>query len=102
MKLKAVNYRRIREQVTPRQVLERFGWRPVETKPGSCRGPCPFHGSKGKGSRILSCTLAVCFCHRCHWTGDAVAIWARLSGEDMLTAAYSVCEHFHIPVPTLS
>lgn len=97
-----VDYRAIRIQVTPRVALERFGWRAVESTSRSCRGPCPFHGSKGVGSRILSCTTAVCFCHKCHWTGDAVAIWSRLSGENMLSAAMSLCDYVGIAVPFLT
>jgi len=101
VKLKPVNYRMIRDRVTPRSVLEHFGWRAVESTARSCRGPCPFHGSRGKGSRIFSCTLTVAYCHKCKWTGDATALWAGFTAQPMLEAAHNVCHFAGIAVPTL-
>lgn len=96
-----LDYKLIRQAVTPRQVLEQLGWRPVTICGSRSRGPCPIHVSSGTGSRILSCTSTVAYCHRCKWTGDAVAIWARLKGLPTLEAAYEVCSVFGIPTPFL-
>lgn len=86
--------------IKPREALSLVGWQPVWSRAELHRGPCPMHGSS-PGSRSLALTDRVVYCHKCHFRGDAVAIWAKLTGQEVLPAAYDLCARLNIRIPLL-
>lgn len=101
MKLKAINFKALRDQVEVITVLRWFNWN-WTYKRGVCyRGPCPFHGSTSSKSVSLKVIPRVCFCHKCKFTGDATAVYAKLHGVDVLTAAHQICQRLSIDTPPL-
>jgi len=101
MRRKPVDFKKLRDLIRVETVLKMFGWSHTFKRGECCRGPCPFHGSKRSRSVSLKVIPRVCFCHKCHFTGDGVAVYARLKGVDVLTAAHEVCQILAIQPPTL-
>ena len=102
MRRRPLNYRLLREQIRPADVLRVMSWRYVSRSGGQLRGPCPVHGSTSRHSRSLAVSDEIVYCHKCRWTGDAVAIWAATHGMHMLDAAYELCTLFGVEPPYLS
>lgn len=98
-RLRPIDFRRLRSLVRPVQVLERMGWRATWVRSTSLmRGPCPIHGS-GPGSRSLVVSPSVVYCHKCHWTGDALALWCKWKGLKVLDGAYDLCQTLGVSPP---
>ena len=97
-----VDFRVLREMIGPRDVLRLIAWRPVWERGELARGPCPIHRSSSTQSRSLTVSIEVVYCHKCHWSGDAVAIWAKLKGLPMLDAAHDLCRELRITPPFLT
>lgn len=102
MARRPIDFREIRKMVPPIEALSLCGWEPVWRRGGLSRGPCPFHGSSSPQSRILSVSVQVVYCHKCHWTGDAVAIFARLKSLPNYEAAEELCDALGIEIPYLA
>lgn len=96
-----VDFRRIRQLIHPKRALALVGWVPEWDGGINLRGPCPFHRSSSPRSRSLSVTDRVYYCHKCHATGDAVAVWQWHTGLDPLDAAVDLCNRLGVPVPYL-
>lgn len=92
----------LRELIRPIDALRLRNWSPVWSRGVLHRGPCPVHGSRDTSSRSLSITDRVVYCHRCHFAGDAVALWAKLHGLPVLEAAYALCQELRISPPYLT
>lgn len=103
MKRPPINFRRIRELIPPASVLRILGWKHVWEARGLLRGPCPIHGSADMSSRSLVVNHQVVYCHKCHWTGDAVALWANAKGLELdpYQAAVELCELLDVVLPIL-
>jgi hypothetical protein len=41
------------------------------------------------------------YCHKCHFTGDALALWAWARCMTLRDAAYDLCDTFGIDYPYL-
>ena len=59
---RAIDFRRLREQVSLRDVLQLLGWQTqrgesVERLSGEVRGPCPVHKSSSATSRCFEANL---------------------------------------------
>lgn len=97
-----IDFRRICEQVSARQVLDRIGWVPQWRSAEKARGPCPLHGSSSPRSRSLATDGPGWYCHKCRRCGDSVALYAALGGLDMYGAALELCAEFGLDVPYLA
>lgn len=97
---KPIDFARLRGLIKPGDALRLVDWQEVWRRGELARGPCPIHRSRPE-SRSLAITDRVCYCHKCHFSGDAVAIWTRLTGLDVLSAAYDLCERLNIRPPLL-
>lgn len=83
------------------QALRLLDWRPVWSRGELARGGCPVHGSRSRNSRSFVVSVEVCYCHKCHWTGDAVELWARVKGLPKLEAAYDLCNRLGVNPPAV-
>jgi hypothetical protein len=45
-----IDFRRLREEVSMRDILDLIGFTPTITRGNQLRGPCPLHGSKSTKS----------------------------------------------------
>lgn len=84
------------------EVLRLFNVHHWKEYSGEYRGPCPIHGSHSNHSRSFACNTEVCFCHRCKFRGDAVALYAALTHKAALDAAYELCDRIGIDLPFLT
>jgi DNA primase len=83
-----IDFRQARSEVRLAVVLELLGWRCRERHGEQVRGPCPIHGSSAPRSRSFSAHLGrnVWQCFRCGASGNALELWARVSGEALYRA----------------
>jgi hypothetical protein len=83
-----IDFRQARSEVRLAVVLELLGWRWRERHGEQARGPCPLHGSSSPRSRSFSAHLGrnVWQCFRCGASGNALELWARVSGEGLYRA----------------
>ena len=99
--LPPINFRILRELISPLQALQLEAW-PGRREPcGQWRGPCPIHGSHSTTSRSLSVGARVAYCHVCRWSGDSIQLWATIHGMTLLEAAWDLCGEFAIDPPLL-
>lgn len=97
---KPIDFPRLRGLIKPSDALRLVDWQEVWRRGELARGPCPVHKSR-PGSRSLAITDRVAYCHKCHFSGDAVAIWSKLTDQDVLSAAYDLCRRLNIRIPLL-
>ena len=83
-----IDFRQARSEVRLAVVLELLGWRCRERHGMQVRGPCPIHGSSSPRSRSFSAHLGrnIWQCFRCGASGNALELWARVSGEALYPA----------------
>lgn len=101
MPKRPLDLRALRDQIRPFWVLRDYGWYPTSTGREQLHGPCPVHGSTSPRSRSMRVHDRVVYCFSCHFSGDAVALFARLAGVPTLTAAYELCARYRIDPPYL-
>lgn len=102
-KLPPLNFARLREQVTIRQVLAAVGWQRQSGRGAQWRGPCPLHEQKDATSRCFTVQAErnVYCCHRCGSEGNVLDLWIALRGKPILAAAWDLVEAFGLQPPLL-
>jgi DNA primase len=83
-----IDLRRARAEVRLREVLELLGWQPRVRVGMQVRGPCPVHGSQTPTSRTFSAHLERGVWHgfRCGASGNALDLWAQVTGQGIYEA----------------
>jgi len=100
-KRRPLDYRALREKISPRDVLDMFGVYYRVSTYGQGHGPCPVHGSSSDKSRSFRFNAEVWYCGGCKKTGDAVALYAALTGRTTIDAAYELCDRLGVDIPYL-
>ena len=100
----AIDYRRAREQLRLADVLRLIGYQPHRRHGQQWRGPCPLHGSHSANSRSFAAHLGknLYHCFRCGAGGNALDLWAALSGLPLHAAVLDLCQRLHHEVPWLA
>ena len=82
-----IDFRSPRREIRLAVVLELLNWRGRERRGEQVRGPCLVHGSS-PSSRSLSAHLGrgVWQCFRCGASGNALELYARVSGQKLYAA----------------
>jgi CHC2-type zinc finger protein len=101
MARRPIDYRRLRDLVSPLDVLHLTNCYSGKRERAGYRGPCPVHRSSSSTSRSLSVQGPLWHCHRCRRGGDALELWCLVRGVDHLTGAYQLCEQLRIDPPYL-
>jgi DNA primase len=98
-----IDFRRARAEVHLAVVLELLGWRCRERRGEQVRGPCPVHRSASPRSRSFSAHLGrgIWQCFVCGASGNALDLWARVSGQELYPAVLELYRHLGREVPWL-
>lgn len=94
-----LNFAVLKEQLDCIAVAKRLGWRPTWERPLVARGPCLWPECRSRKPRSLAVVRHGYYCHKCHRMGDAIRLWAELTGLDPLAAALALCHEFRIDPP---
>jgi DNA primase len=99
----AIDYRAVRASIRPAEVLELIGYQPQARRGQAWRGPCPLHGSRSATSRAFAVHLGknVYHCFRCGAGGNALDLWAAVTGQPLHAAVQDLCQRLGRPVPWL-
>lgn len=95
----SINFRHLRELVTPYQVLRHFGFSTQGSFAGESSTACVDPSCRTRRGREATFNNQVLHCHRCGKTWDALAMWSHLRGVSTYTAAIELCATFGIAVP---
>lgn len=94
-----IDFRTLRELVSPGRVLRHHRW-PVHPQGyGEPHGPCLDERCSSRRSRVLTWNHQVAYCHRCERTWDALAIWMHLHQLPAYEAALQMCYELDIQIP---
>jgi hypothetical protein len=98
-----IDLRAARAETRLAWVLELLGWQACGRNAEQVRGPCPVHGSQSSASRSFSAHLGrnVWQCFRCGASGNALELWARVTGQELYPAVLGLYERLGRPVPWL-
>jgi hypothetical protein len=99
----SIDFARLRELVTMRQVLELLGWQHAARHGAQLRGPCPIHRSQNPQSRSLSVNIEKqayrCFGARCGSKGNQLDLYAAATGQRLYDAALDLCQRLGLEPP---
>lgn len=96
----SVDFAALAALVSPRQVLDLVGWRPVRHARDGEHGRCPMCSSAASRSDVLSCTARHWYCHRCCVGGSALQLYQRIDPqESAYLAARALCARLGVPCP---
>jgi DNA primase len=98
-----IDYRAARAALPLAAVLELIGYQPRSRRGDQLRGPCPLHGSRSRTSRVFAAPLGKnsYHCFRCGAGGNALDLWAALTGQALHAAVLDLCQRLGQPVPWL-
>lgn len=104
----AINFARLKQQITIQDVLELIGWEPIRRNGAEWRGPCPFHVSQSRNPE-MSRSFAVnvlkhcfhCKNSECGVHGNAFDLWIQHEryGDEVHLAAQHLCAEIGLDVP---
>jgi DNA primase len=96
-----IDYRRARAEVRLAVVLDLLGWRAREGHGEQVRGPCPVHRSTSPRSRSFSAHLGrgLWQCFACGASGNALDLWARVTGQALYPAVLGLYRQLGREVP---
>lgn len=96
--MRYIDFNRVKELVSYRDVLNLLGWRHRRVEAGWYRGPCPVH----HWTRVSQDCFAVCAkgwkCFRCGRHGDQLRLWAEATGQELLPAVWDLVNRLGIEV----
>jgi DNA primase len=100
----AIDFTRLRSQVSIEQVLTLLGFVPSRRNGHWLRGPCPVHQSDRPQSRDFWVDLTThrYRCFHCHSAGRQLDLWAAIHQLSVHDAAEDLCRRLGIPVPCLA
>jgi DNA primase len=98
-----MDFRQARAEVRLAVVLELLGWRYRERRGEQVRGPCPVHRSTLPQSRSFSAQLdrGIWQCFVCGASGNALDLWARVTGQRLYPAVLALYRYLGRAVPWL-
>jgi DNA primase len=98
-----IDFARVREVVSMRDVLRLAGYEPAESVGDQLRGACPLHGSTSANSRSFSINLRkqAFQCFQCGATGNQLDLWIAISKLPLPEAARDLCERLGVDVPEI-
>jgi DNA primase len=84
-------------------VLGLLGWQPRTRCGEQWRGGCPLHGSQSATSRCFAVHVGkkVYHCFRCGAAGNALDLYAAVTGQPLYQAARELCQRLGHAVPWL-
>ena len=97
----SIDYAYLREQIELEQVLQHLGYLGrLRGSSAQRTGPCPFHQTKGKGSRSFSVNLKQhvfrCCDPTCQVQGNALDLWALAHDLPLYEAALHLADTFNL------
>jgi DNA primase len=97
----SIDYQRLRQQITIREVLELIGFQATWRRGPQLRGACPIPGCCGTSGRSFSVHLTrhVYHCFTCHCHGNALELWAVIRGVSLYQAALDLCQLLNLDLP---
>src|ERR1043165_8076804 len=98
-----IDYRIARELLPLQDVLGLIDYQPCSRLGPQLRGPCPLHESQSPTSRVFGANLCknVYHCFLCKAGGNALDLWAALTGQSLYDAVIDLCQRLNRPVPWL-
>jgi hypothetical protein len=99
----SIDFAAVRALVTLAEVLALIRYVPSRTRGTYQRGRCPVHGSANPArSQCFSANVAdnLCHCFKCGFGGNALDLWAAVTGQNIYDAALDLCQRLGRPVPT--
>ena len=104
-RLAPIDFAELKTMVNMQQVLELLSWRAVGRRGLQLRGPCPVHRSTSEKSRTFSANVErnifFCFKPSCDAKGSQLDLYALVTGQPLLEAAYDLCQRLAIVPPIL-
>jgi DNA primase len=94
----SIDFGKVKELVSFRQVLDLLRWRHVRREAGWYRGPCPVHRSSRASSDCFSVREGGWKCHSCGRHGDQLRLWAEATGQDLYPATLDLCRRLGLEV----
>jgi len=97
-----IDLRQARAEIPLERVLELLGWQTRQRCGEQVRGPCPLHGSS-PSSRSFAAHLGrgIWRCFRCEAGGNALDLWAAVTGQALYPAVLELYRHLGRAVPWL-
>jgi DNA primase len=98
-----LDFRRARTEVRLAEVLQLLGWRARTRVGAQVRGACPVHRSQSPTSCVFSAQLerGIWQCFRCGATGNALDLWAQVTGQGIYPAVADLYGRLGRPLPWL-
>jgi DNA primase len=98
-----IDLRQARSEIRLSAVLTLLGFEPRTRCGDQVRGACPVHGSQSPSSRSFAAHLGknVWRCFRCGAGGNALDLWARVTGQQLYAAVLDLCRRLGQSVPWL-
>ncbi len=83
-----IDFRQARQDIRLAEVLALLDYTPRQRSGEQLRGPCPVHRSRSATSRCFAAHLGqnVWHCFRCGAGGNALDLWAALTGQPIYAA----------------
>ena len=106
--LQPIDFRRLKEIVSLREVLELYGWQPTKSYQGGryLRGACPIHGSTSPNSIIFAVSPEknAFKCFKCGAAGNQLDLAAHYFGlprDQIVRIAVRLCQQLGKEIPRL-
>jgi DNA primase len=98
-----IDYRQARVEVRLAVVLELLGWQARQHHGEQVRGPCPVHRSSSARRRSFAGHLGrnLWHCFVCQASGNALDLWARVTGQELYAAVVELYQRLGRGVPWL-
>jgi DNA primase len=98
-----IDLRQARREIRLGRVLGLLDWHERERRGEQVRGVCPLHGSTSPRSRSFSAHLGrgVWQCFRCGASGNALDLWAQVTGQGLYQAVLELYDRLGQSVPWL-
>jgi DNA primase len=96
-------FRRARTEVRLHDVLQFLGGKARTRRGAQVRGACPVHRSQSTTSRVFSAHLerGIGQCFRCGVAGNALDLWAQVTGQDIYQAVLDLYRRLDRALPYL-
>ena len=99
-----IHYRRLRTDISMRQVLELIGIEPSSHRGDQFGGLCPLPACQETADRTFSVHLGrgIFHCFACGEGGNQLDLWASLHDLPFHEAARLLCQQTQTPIPWLT
>jgi putative transposase len=97
----SIDFTALKETIFLAEVLALLRFTPASTRGSQQRGPCPVHRSQTATSRSFSANLAdhTFHCFKCGAHGNALDLWAAVTGQSIYDAAVDLCRQLGRELP---